>query len=592
MSSKTQEIAESIKSERKYRNIMNKNEFDNDDENKSNAYSHIIDVLELYKKISNTSGNYDEMIQKYFEDKSKFIKLLDQYHNILHQCQTPGKYEKIYDIMIKSVGQCNLSKCNSFRRNQRLIKEEQKRNENEKNLNFYKDIIDTLHCFFIHSFDSGMRLKAQELNKIMETVESKNNDPDDDNIENVTPHDESMDKLNQTIKQKKEKIKELQPIDKTEKNKFFTETTKGDEKLDISAEKRFSSYSFGHRYYYWDEFKLNEQADYGPNVGFKKKYWYIPKKYDDLREEILNNNICKLDKTTYDSYITKAENYINCKRVKEMKIDSIYSEAYKKKTTEPVSIDNLLSVILYTDESDLCYYFSSTFRKKLNETNKEMKKRNSEYWQWSRTLHETIELYGTPICNSTVPVYYHGVSYMTFPSFVAHFCGPTSTTAQIAVATNFAKGKGIILELIKENEFSCLKLFDCSWISRFSAEDERFFIGGDKPLRFASIRLVEQNQNLVHYVYAFTILNYVIEGHTFEGKYTVNKKGNYVINKKGKIKQIFYKIIRRLLQHFDPRINYQSNKDCKYGIDLFRTFCDSKKQITINLEIMNTDYPG
>ena len=42
------------------------------------------------------------------------------------------------------------------------------------------------------------------------------------------------------------------------------------------------------------------------------------------------------------------------------------------------------------------------------------------------------------------------------------------------VATTFSNEDGIILELVKENEFSGLRSFNCAFLSTFGNEDERY----------------------------------------------------------------------------------------------------------------------
>eukprot|EP01084_Bolivina_argentea_P111448 198829_1 len=38
-------------------------------------------------------------------------------------------------------------------------------------------------------------------------------------------------------------------------------------------------YQFGRKFYYWKYYKYNNEQEIGPNKGYKKKYWYITKKY-------------------------------------------------------------------------------------------------------------------------------------------------------------------------------------------------------------------------------------------------------------------------------------------------------------------------
>eukprot|EP01083_Nonionella_stella_P285710 972640_1 len=63
-----------------------------------------------------------------------------------------------------------------------------------------------------------------------------------------------------------------------------------------------------------------------------------------------------------------------------------------------------------------------------------------------------------------------------FTSFVANFCGPTSTTSSIEVATIFSSETGVILELEQVQNHRHLKCFNCSYLSAFGNEDERLFI--------------------------------------------------------------------------------------------------------------------
>ena len=196
------------------------------------------------------------------------------------------------------------------------------------------------------------------------------------------------------------------------------------------------SHLFGYKYYYWDEYRDNISDDFGPNLGYKKRDWYIHKKYDNLKDEIINNRIFCLNMNMVNNVITKSEKNMNCRYAKKLiSTDTFYSEYYKINPNSPIAIENLMAIILYCDYYDLTFWFKSTFRKITdNETHQQIKNRNREYWWWSRILTETIELYGKRICKSKTQISFHGVTQMTFPAFSAHFCGPTSTTPIIEVA--------------------------------------------------------------------------------------------------------------------------------------------------------------
>ena len=146
--------------------------------------------------------------------------------------------------------------------------------------------------------------------------------------------------------------------------------------------------------------------------------------------------------------------------------------------------DNLYSLILYTDYDALSSDFSSSFRKIYPfETLQNVKIRNSYYWWWSKTLRETVELYGStgskyaqnPRLNGP---FFTGLSFvMNIPQYQIKLNSPTSTSTHIQVATKFAGDQGMIIELDIEDSdrtMDNLRGFDCSWISQYKGEDEMY----------------------------------------------------------------------------------------------------------------------
>ena len=190
---------------------------------------------------------------------------------------------------------------------------------------------------------------------------------------------------------------------------------------------------------------------------------------------------------------------------------------YDIKRKQPITQQHLMSVILYCNFDTLSYEFSRTFRKNSKKENlNDLKKRNAEFAIWSRLLRETVECYGETMLYSKIRRYYHGINgKLVFPSFITRFSSPTSLTVQMAVATIFAREKGIILELERGNGF--LKYFNCSWLSCFSNEDERLIFGGRHSVKLTSIRNIPDNHNYKLYIHAFTYFNYLINMQEPEG---------------------------------------------------------------------------
>ena len=158
----------------------------------------------------------------------------------------------------------------------------------------------------------------------------------------------------------------------------------------------------------------------------------------------------------------------------------------------PLGIDNLYSLILYTDFTDLSSDFSRSFRKiHPFETIQNVKIRNSYYWWWSKILRETVELYGitkygrrsgwnhaSRLSNAGLEgPFFTGLSFVMYiPQYVVKLNSPTSTSLHIEVATKFSGQRGMIIQLDVGDDYLMKQLsgFDCSWISKFKEEHEMY----------------------------------------------------------------------------------------------------------------------
>ena len=64
---------------------------------------------------------------------------------------------------------------------------------------------------------------------------------------------------------------------------------------------------------------------------------------------------------------------------------------------------------------------------------------------------------------------------MTLPQFNIYLYSPTSTSVQISVAMTFSGKAGMLMEFDNTTGDAINTMgFDCSWISRFKEEDERY----------------------------------------------------------------------------------------------------------------------
>ena len=151
---------------------------------------------------------------------------------------------------------------------------------------------------------------------------------------------------------------------------------------------------------------------------------------------------------------------------------------------EPITISHIKSVSFYTDFSKLSSSFTRTFRRiEAGEALESVKQRNSSFYWMSKFIIETVNCFGTngeSTWNSRTRKleflngcesgpFFTGINaVITVPSFRIRLAGPTSTTKELSVAHNFAKDKGIILELNNQTDSQTknLKCFNC-FISKY-----------------------------------------------------------------------------------------------------------------------------
>ena len=108
--------------------------------------------------------------------KEIYPSLLDDYIHVIHTHH--DELDVISDIMEDTYGieSCDVNDCNFFCR--RYRDQSQGSDDNESNMEtydkdyvFYKNIMDTIHCYIFHSFDTAMRLNIHK--EINEEYENK-----------------------------------------------------------------------------------------------------------------------------------------------------------------------------------------------------------------------------------------------------------------------------------------------------------------------------------------------------------------------------------------------------------------------------------
>ena len=218
--------------------------------------------------------------------------------------------------------------------------------------------------------------------------------------------------------------------------------------------------------------------------GYKMNELYTNTKYSTFKQEISNYNCLNIDQY-HDEILPKATSYLNTNYVKLTKAKGGnicgIPQHYDIPSDSSITLSHIISVILYCDYTQLSSNFSNTFRKKGPwDTLENIKHRNREYFWMSKLLRETVEIFGECSSDGLNGPFYSGLSaVINIPNFFIRLYSPTSTSVQIQVATKFSGDNGMIMKLNNpQGSVQCMFLrgFNCSFISRFKEEDERYDI--------------------------------------------------------------------------------------------------------------------
>eukprot|EP01084_Bolivina_argentea_P278507 475825_1 len=539
------------------------------------AINRIIKYLNEYQ---NNNAQFQNANYPYLTDDFNHVLIKHLTEN--HRTITRNKeFESIHNYIMTKVHPCNLENCHIYIRNNRNRETENilsnDSTESHRKLDkYYKyklETMDTMHCFLIHSFDTGFRIRTD--------VFTANDSIKQKDSSNELHTNDTMTKLYTYLKTKRELVQNIRGTERSNNTKFVTNMNAQNEmKQKDNNTGTLNDYSFGNEYDYWIQ------------IGKKP---FIRKKFSNLRQEVLHNKIFTIDKTVFSAILYKAKGKLSSQYAKSLKVEGWIMGCRltrgapgtrfesKDYVPSPMTLEHLLSVLLYTDLDKLSYYFSSTFRSLTGSTLEEDAKRNAEYANWSRFLIETVSFFGTSVNESHIETYYHGINCkLIFTSFCSKCIGPTSTTAQLSVACIFAKSQGMILEFQNGSTHMSFKYFNCSWVSCFSNEDERLFIFSQWPdnrLIITGLRDMKLQKNYTCYMHALISLTDIVVGITREYKQWEESKFDIII-------------LRQLFQHFDTRISYK-NKLPTYINNLFAAFVQKITHIKISLSVLNAKYP-
>eukprot|EP01083_Nonionella_stella_P082752 228487_1 len=272
------------------------------------------------------------------------------------------------------------------------------------------------------------------------------------------------------------------------------------------------------------------------------KYWknksdnntlYVNKmKYRSLKEESINNMIYNIDINTFQDILQKAVTYtLSCKgrsiRANDMGGNNLL---YEIPMDLPITISHLMVLIMYSDFSDLQYYYKKMGCREYhpNEDSAVFVQRHQEIAHWYKLLNEAIGVYGTRVTPGQV--FYTGINIrVLFDTYTPYFRCPFSTTIDWNVANRFSEGIGIVIKLQPEI-MARDRYFNVEWFSNYKEERERLFSFA-KHLRITDIQYpikMETQYNKL-YVNAFRLWSAIFAGYYFVFEHRKLKKTEKMI---------------------------------------------------------------
>eukprot|EP01083_Nonionella_stella_P306263 1072001_1 len=344
---------------------------------------------------------------------------------------------------------CDVNQCDVFRRHYR------NRTNSSKEPDVRQQCLDKIHCYYQHSHDLGHRSRSQTDAKDKKEV----------NI-NDTIHAVSHQK--QKTRQYVHRFREPQQYNNQRPSEGRGNNMAS--KPSTAFSNNAGYYSFGVEFKYVTPGDNSEMDAKGDETSRVKALLVRNAAHASLKEEMTQNAIARMTMEQFNNEYIKAL----------MHFDSFYRRVKYRN----MSMEHVLSLLIYSNFDVLQCEFSKTYRRAAKETDEQLVERHEQFYFLGRNLKYAVNTFG----NISKYKLYHGISQkLIFPAYLGNVVinSPLSTTSSIEVAINFADVAGLIVQFkpteSHSNEISdssCLS-FQMHWLSDFASEKEHLYIQCD-----------------------------------------------------------------------------------------------------------------
>eukprot|EP01083_Nonionella_stella_P047374 126779_1 len=485
------------------------------------AIQRIAKALKYYQSLrihflGQNSTSHDE--QQFMEFCHVIYKaLLDDYIHIIttHDDELTHVSQL---IMMNLYDACDVNTCASISRHYNHgTHTNEDGHEHNHDLVFYVQIMDSIHCYLVHSYDTGLRKTKQSLKPELSTtsldmyrrLSRKKFNIDMHHFTHHIFRDDLYTFMLQKSGMNPQQISDVWHMFTDEE--YDTDAIQNDIEWtqngsNIAHDCNTKCYDTLVRYLSINDGSyISTQSE---EIGYKFFYWkayegselYVTQRYDTLKEEILHNDIFTLRIDEFTQSVHKTNKYMATQKVK--KAQSFVDEdplQFGIQFGAKLSSENLLSIILWCDWMELCLSLKSTLRRDTNafESVQSVANRNREYRNWSKLLRETIEYFGDSFCRNQSCVYCGCEARMVMPHLYLKMNSVTSCS-RLKEVIQVNSDQGIVMELNDcgtWDDVIGLDSFAVNWCSKYAHENEMLFCGGNYRIKIQNIYLHNKIQS-------------------------------------------------------------------------------------------------
>eukprot|EP01084_Bolivina_argentea_P314753 545200_1 len=321
------------------------------------------------------------------------------------------------------------------------------------------------------------------------------------------------------------------------------------------------------------------------DYGYSSVPWYF-----NLKEELLFNTVCRINKGAFESRLKEAKQvYIQQQQkhyLRAKKTDPMYGITIN----DSMPMECVLAVSFYCNISELCTAFRASYRSNGENSDEQIQHHVRNFFWMGRFIYTAITFFGRK--PDDTEEFYHGLDVrFLWDEFSAVLEAPTSTTItdSIAMSRFSDSGIGVVLTLAPKfkHELNTSQCLDVSHIS-LHEEDERLF-AGMTTLAIIDIQSVFDGnwQSLRKYVAAFLYFEKIISQtknqmiyYTDHADISKTKQKNYLFP------LIEHQMTRNINRKKEIMLQQKYNDAQQYLHALFEHFCDSKREF-INLSCID-----